>query len=72
MSSIDDKIRGAANNAVGNAKQVVGDVNDDEKLQAEGKAQEVKGDAQTALGNAKEAVGNAIENLGNTIKNAGS
>ncbi len=71
MSQIDDKARGAGNNAAGNVKQVAGQVTGNEQLEAEGHAQETKGEAQTALGNAKEAVGDALENIGNKIKGAG-
>lgn len=71
MSQIDDKVRGNANEGVGNAKQVIGHVTGDEQLQAEGKGQEVKGEAQQALGNAKEAIGNLLENAGNALKGSG-
>ena len=43
MSSTSDKAKGLANEAVGNIKQGVGKVTDNDKLRAEGKAQEVKG-----------------------------
>jgi uncharacterized protein YjbJ (UPF0337 family) len=72
MSNIDDKARGAGNNAVGNVKQVVGNATGNEQLQAEGAAQETKGEAQTALGNAKEAVGDALHNVGQKIKGSGN
>ena len=68
MSSFDDKARGTANDIAGNVKQAVGDMTDNESLQAEGAAQETKGDAQKALGNAKDAVGNALHNAGEAIK----
>lgn len=71
MSNIDDKARGTGNDLAGNAKQAVGAVTDNERLEAEGKGQEAKGDAQKALGNAKEAVGNALENVGDAIKGSG-
>lgn len=72
MSNLDDKVRGAGNEAIGNIKQGVGAATDDEKLQAEGKGQEVKGEAQQALGNAKEAVGNALKNAGDALKGSGN
>lgn len=56
MSSTTDKIKGVANEAAGNVKQGVGKALGDEKMQAEGKAQEVKGEAQKTVGNAKEGV----------------
>ena len=56
MSSTSDKIKGVANEAAGNIKQGVGKVVGSDKLQAEGKAQEIKGDVQKAVGTAKDAV----------------
>lgn len=67
MSSTDDKVRGAANDAIGNVKQAVGGATDNEDLQAEGAAQETKGDAQKALGNAKDAIGNALHNAADKV-----
>lgn len=56
MSSTGDKIKGMANEAAGNVKQGVGKVTDNDKLRAEGKAQELKGEAQQAVGKTKDAV----------------
>ncbi|MGF6591765.1 CsbD family protein [Pseudomonas sp. 2835] len=56
MSGTKDKVKGMANEAVGNVKQGVGKVTDNDKLRAEGKAQEVKGEVQQAVGKAKDAV----------------
>jgi uncharacterized protein YjbJ (UPF0337 family) len=50
---------GLANEAVGKAKQGIGDVVGSDKLKAEGAAQELKGDAQKATGDAKAAVKDA-------------
>lgn len=61
MSSTTDKIKGAANEAAGNIKQSIGKVTGNEKLQAEGKAQEVEGKTQRAVGGAKEGVKNAAD-----------
>ena len=55
MSSTGDKIKGMANEAVGNVKQTVGKATDNDKLRAEGKAQEVKGEGQQAVGKATAA-----------------
>ena len=60
MSSTTDKIKGAVNEAVGNAKQGIGNVTGNDKLKAEGKAQELKGEAQRGIGEAKDAVKNAV------------
>lgn len=54
MSSTGDKASGLANEAIGNIKQGVGKLVGSEKLQAEGKVQEIKGEAQQAMGDAKD------------------
>ena len=56
MGSMSDKASGIANEAIGNVKQGVGKVVGNEKLQAEGKLQEIKGEGQQALGKAKDTV----------------
>lgn len=61
MSSTTDKIKGAANEAAGNIKQTVGKVTGNERLQAEGKAQEVEGKTQRTVGEAKQGVKNAAD-----------
>ncbi|MCI8209451.1 hypothetical protein AUC61_07880 [Pseudomonas sp. S25] len=61
MSSTGDKVKGMANEAVGNVKQGLGKATDNSKLKAEGKAQEVKGEAQQAKGNAKDAVKKGVD-----------
>jgi uncharacterized protein YjbJ (UPF0337 family) len=63
MSSTTDKIKGAANEALGKAKQGVGDVTGNDKLKAEGAAQELKGKAQGTVGDAKSAVKSATDKL---------
>lgn len=61
MSSTGDKVKGMANEAVGNVKQGVGKATDNSKLQAEGKAQELKGEAQQAVGKTKDAVKKGVD-----------
>jgi len=56
MSGTTDKIKGLANEAVGNVKQGVGKATGNEKLQVEGKIQEKKGEAQQVVGKVKDAV----------------
>jgi len=46
---------------VGNIKQGVGKVTDNDKLRAEGVIQEKKGEAQQAVGKTKDAVKKATE-----------
>lgn len=54
MGSTTDKIKGVANEAMGNVKQGVGRATGNEKLEAEGTVQEIKGDTQKAIGKAKD------------------
>jgi len=63
MSSTTDKIKGAANEALGKAKQGLGDVTGNDKMKAEGAAQELKGKAQGTVGDAKGAVKSATDKL---------
>ena len=61
MSSMGDKIKGAANEAVGAGKQAAGKAVGNDKLTAEGKVQEAKGDMQKAAGSVKDAVKKVID-----------
>jgi len=54
--SASDKIKGAANEAIGSAKQGIGKIVGSDKLKVEGVAQEVLGKAQVAVGKAKETI----------------
>ncbi len=63
MSSTTDKIKGVANEALGKAKQGIGDVTNNDKLKADGAAQELKGKAQGTVGDAKSAVKSATDKL---------
>ena len=63
MSSTTDKIKGAANEVLGKAKQGLGDVTNSDKLKAEGAAQELKGKTQSTVGDAKGAVKSATDKL---------
>jgi uncharacterized protein YjbJ (UPF0337 family) len=51
-----DRIEGAAKQAGGNIKEAVGKVTGDEKLQAEGKADQVEGKVQNTVGGIKDAI----------------
>ena len=59
MSSTTDKIKGAANEAMGKAKQGVGEATGSDRMRGEGAVQEVKGKGQQALGDAKDAINSA-------------
>ena len=52
MGEITDKIKGAVNNAIGNAKQE----SDNPETRAEGQRQELKGDLQEKKGDIKGAI----------------
>ncbi|WP_191487312.1 CsbD family protein [Pseudomonas sp. FEN] len=61
MSSTSDKIKGTANEAVGNVKQAVGKATGNNQLRAEGKAQELKGEVQKAVGKTKDAIKKGVD-----------
>ncbi|GBR54406.1 CsbD family protein [Gluconobacter sphaericus] len=63
MSSIEDKIKGVANQVVGKVKEEVGHITNDKKLEGEGVAQNLKGKVQKATGDAKDAVKSGIDKL---------
>ena len=54
-----DRIEGAAKNMGGKAKEAAGNVTGDEKLKAEGKADQVEGKVQNAVGGVKDSVRDA-------------
>ena len=60
MGSTADKIKGVTNEAVGKAKQGIGEATGSDRLQGEGVIQEIKGKGQKALGDAKEATKDAV------------
>jgi len=59
VGSTTDKIKGATNEAIGKAKQGVGEAVGSDKLKGEGIIQETKGHGQQALGDAKQAAKDA-------------
>ena len=61
MSSTGDKVKGMANEAVGNVKQGVGKATGNDKVRAEGVVQEKKGEVQKAVGDTKDAVKKATK-----------
>ena len=60
MGSTTVKIKGATNEAIGKAKQGIGEATGSERLQGEGVIQEVKGKGQQAMGDAKQATKDAV------------
>lgn len=63
MSSTTDKIKGTANQVIGEAKQGIGKAIGNDRLRVEGAAQETKGDFQKAAGNVKDAVKKGVDKL---------
>ncbi|MEE7450239.1 CsbD family protein [Methylobacterium radiotolerans] len=63
MSSTTDKLKGLANEAVGNVKQAAGKATGNDKLVAEGKAQELKGEAQKTVGDVKDGVSHLADKI---------
>lgn len=58
-----DEIKNGAENLVGKAKETVGNITDNDKLVAEGKADQVKAHAKDAAADAKDAgkdIGDAL------------
>nr|WP_312448851.1 CsbD family protein [Brevundimonas naejangsanensis] len=51
-----DRIEGAAKNIGGKIKEAAGKVTGDEKLKAEGRADQVEGKVQNAVGGVKDAL----------------
>lgn len=51
-----DRVEGAAKNIGGNIKEAAGKVTGDEKLKAEGRADQVEGKVQNAVGGMKDTL----------------
>jgi uncharacterized protein YjbJ (UPF0337 family) len=60
MGEFTDKVKAAGNKIAGNVKEAIGDATDNERLEAEGKAQKAKGTAQNVAGSVKGALGDDI------------
>jgi uncharacterized protein YjbJ (UPF0337 family) len=60
MGATADKIKGVTNEAIGKAKQGVGEAVGSDRLQGEGAVQEIKGHGQKAVGDAKQATKDAV------------
>jgi uncharacterized protein YjbJ (UPF0337 family) len=56
MGQVIDKVKGAANEAAGKAKQAWGDATENPAAKDEGMGQELKGKAQKLKGDAKAAI----------------
>ncbi len=60
MGATTDKVKGATNEAMGKAKQGIGEATGSDRLKGEGAVQEVKGKGQQALGDAKETAKDTV------------
>ena len=68
MSGNSDKTAGLANEAIGKAKQGVGNAVGSEKLKSDGAAQELKGNVQKAVGDAKNVAKDFVDKTADTLK----
>ncbi len=57
----ENRVEGAWDKVKGNVKEGVGKVTGDEKMQAEGKADQVKGKTESTVGGAKDTVRDATD-----------
>lgn len=60
----EDRIKGSASDIGGKVKDAAGGLLGDNKMQAEGKADQVSGQLQNAYGSAKDAVSEGAETIG--------
>ena len=60
MGELTDRAKAVGNKVAGAAKQVAGEVTDNQRLKDEGAAQSLKGDAQNVKGKVKGALGDDI------------
>jgi uncharacterized protein YjbJ (UPF0337 family) len=56
-SSTNDKVEGAAKNIAGTVKEVAGNATGNDRLKAEGKAEQVEGRTQKKIGEIKKVLG---------------
>jgi uncharacterized protein YjbJ (UPF0337 family) len=70
MSSTTDKIKGTANEAMGKAKQGIGEATGSDKMKGEGAVQEIKGKGQKTMGDAKDAAKDAVDRAAASAKRA--
>lgn len=60
MGELTDKAKGLGNEIIGNIKQAAGKASGNERLQAEGMAQERKGEGQNLKGKVKGVIGDKV------------
>jgi uncharacterized protein YjbJ (UPF0337 family) len=66
MGATTDKVKGVSNEAIGKAKQGIGEAVGSDRLEGEGVIQEVKGKGQKAVGDAKDATKDAVNKVAAT------
>jgi len=54
-SSMKDKVKGTFHEAKGKVKELVGEITDNPKLEAEGKAEKIAGKAQEKIGKSRKS-----------------
>lgn len=63
-----DEMEGKWDQAKGKTKETIGNVLDDEELEAEGRAEHAGGKVEEGFGKARRKVGEVIEDVGDAIK----
>jgi uncharacterized protein YjbJ (UPF0337 family) len=63
----EEHLKGATHSVAGKAKEVVGRVTGNKKLETEGKVDQLKGTMHNAAGNAKDAGKRAIDSVRNAV-----
>jgi uncharacterized protein YjbJ (UPF0337 family) len=63
MTGMTDKIKGAANEAIGAVKQGAGKAIGSPSLEAEGAVQKLKGEAQQVVGDTKETLKKVVDKI---------
>jgi uncharacterized protein YjbJ (UPF0337 family) len=67
----DDEAKGKWEQTKGTVKDKVGEFTGDDRLEAEGEAQNVGGEAQETWGKFKRGVSNAVDSVGEAISDTG-
>lgn len=60
MGELTDRTKATGNKIAGDAKQMIGEMTEDQRLKEEGAAQRLKGDAQDVKGKVKGALGDDV------------
>jgi uncharacterized protein YjbJ (UPF0337 family) len=63
-----DEMEGKVDQVKGRAKEEIGNITDDDRMRAEGRAENVGGNIQEGFGTARRKVGETIEDIGDAIR----